>query len=133
MKSVQQPKPVCRQRGMSTLSLLVGIAMLGFAITCSLKMIPAYIDYWTLKGVFEEVEADPSIKQATPKQIESMLGKRLTINNIRNFNQNENVSIRQEEGEIFIEFYYEVREPLFANVDVVMKFEHNFKTTAAGG
>lgn len=130
MKSVQQPKLAQRQRGMSTLSLLIGIALLGFVITCSLKMIPAYIDYWTLKGIFEEVEADPSIKQATPKQIVSMLDRRLTVNNIRNFDQSEHVSIRQEEGEVFIEFYYEVRESLFANVDVVMKFEHHFKTAA---
>lgn len=130
MKSVQQPKLAQRQRGMSTLSLLIGIALLGFVITCSLKMIPAYIDYWTLKGIFESVEADPSIKQATPKQIESMIEKRLTINSVRSFDQKENASIRQEDGETIIEFYYEVRESLFANVDVVMKFEHHFKTAA---
>jgi len=127
MKSVQR---VQRQRGMSTLSLLVVIALVGLGITCGLKMIPAYIDYWSLKGIFEAVEADPATQQANPKLIESMLQKRLDINSIRSFSQKDSVSIRQEDGQLIIEFYYEVREELFANVDVVMKFEHHFKTAA---
>lgn len=130
MISMQQPKLAQRQRGMSTLTLLIVIALFGLGVTCGLKMIPAYIDYWTLKGIFESVEEDPAIGQATPKQIESMLQKRLDINSFRNFNQAEHVAVRQEEGQTFIEFYYEVRESLFANVDVVMKFEHHFKTAA---
>jgi len=132
MKSVQQLKLAQRQRGMSTLSLLVIVALVGLGITCGLKMIPAYIDYWQVKGIFESVEADPAIKKAGPKQIDVMLQKRLDINLIQGFDPKEAVSIRQEEGEIFIEFYYEVRRELFANVDVVMKFEHKFKTAAAG-
>lgn len=116
------------QRGMSTLTLLVVIALVGLGITCGLKMIPAYIDYWALKGIFESVEADPAINQATPKQVESMLQKRLDINSIRGFEQKESVTISKEEGKITIEFYYEVREELFANVDVVMKFEHHYES-----
>jgi hypothetical protein len=127
MKSVQQLQ---RQRGMSTLSLLVVVALVGLGITCGLKMIPAYIDYWSLKGIFEAVEADPATQQANPKLVESMLQKRLDINSIRSFSQKDSVSIRQEDGQLIIEFYYEVREELFANVDVVMKFEHHFKTAA---
>jgi len=106
------------------------IALVGLGITCGLKMIPAYIDYWSLKGIFEAVEADPATQQANPKLIESMLQKRLDINSIRSFSQKDSVSIRQEDGQLIIEFYYEVREELFANVDVVMKFEHHFKTAA---
>jgi len=130
MKSVQRRNLAQRQRGMSTLSLLMVVALVGLGITCGLKMIPAYIDYWQVKGIFESVEADPAIKQASPKMIEVMLQKRLDINLIQGFDPKEAVSIREEDGEVFVEFYYEVRKPLFANVDVVMKFEHQFKTTA---
>lgn len=130
MKSMQQPRSVRQQRGMSTLGVLVVIGLIGLAITCGLKMVPAYIDYWALKGIFESVELEPSIKQSSPKEIEGMLQRRLDINSVRGFNQKDAVSIRKEDGQIFIEFYYEVRESLFANVDVVMKFEHNFKTAA---
>jgi len=118
------------QRGMSTLSLLVVVALVGLGITCGLKMIPAYMDYWTLKGIFEAVEAEPATLQANPKLIESMLQKRLDINSFRGFNQKDSVSIRKEDGQLFIEVYYEVRESLFGNVDVVMKFEHNFQANA---
>jgi len=85
MKSLQQLKPAQRQRGMSTLTLLVVIALVGLGITCGLKMIPAYINYWSLKGIFESVEAEPGIAQSSPKDIESALQKRLDINSARDF------------------------------------------------
>ena len=124
MNSVQ------RQRGMSTLALLVVIALVGLGITCGLKMIPAYMDYWVLKGIFESVEQEPGIAQAAPKEIEAKLMKRLDVNSVRGFDWKEAVSVRREEGALVIEFYYEVRESLFANVDVVMKFEHSFNANA---
>jgi len=127
MKSLQQLKPAQRQRGMSTLTLLVVIALVGLGITCGLKMIPAYINYWSLKGIFESVEAEPGIAQSSPKDIESALQKRLDINSARDFDPKKSVSIRKEDNQLFIEFYYEVREALFANIDVVMKFQHKFK------
>jgi Domain of unknown function (DUF4845) len=130
MKSVQQLKLAGRQRGMSTLSLLVVVALIGLGITCGLKMIPAYLDYWTLKGIFESVEAEPTIKQELPAQVHSTLQKKLDINNIRDFNLKETTTVVKEEGQLTIEFYYEVRQALFANVDVVMKFEHHFHTAA---
>lgn len=123
-------KMVHRQRGMSTLSLLAVIALVALAITCGLKMIPAYMDYWVLKGIFESVEQEPGVAQLTPKEIQGRLQKRLDINSVRGFDSKEAVSVRREEGVLYIEFYYEVREELFANVDVVMKFEHNFQANA---
>jgi hypothetical protein len=128
---MRQPGSVRQQRGMSTLALLAAIGLIGLAITCGLKMVPAYLDYWTLKGIFESVEADPSLSRMSPKDIAGTLQRRLDINSIRGFNSKEAVSIRKEEGQLFIEFYYEVRQELFANVDVVMKFEHNYSTSAA--
>ena len=115
-----------RQAGMSSIGLVSSIALGLLLLTCTLKMLPAYIQNWNVQSVLDSVLTE-HLERATPltkAEIRTRINKRLNINQITA------LSSKQIEIEKTAEAYtviadYEVRESLFANIDVVMKFDNN--------
>ena len=115
-----------RQAGMSSIGLVSSIALGLLLLTCTLKMLPAYIQNWNVQSVLDGVLTE-HLERATPltkAEIRTRINKRLNINQITA------LSSKQIEIEKTAEAYtiiadYEVRESLFSNIDVVMKFDNS--------
>ncbi|WP_296253046.1 DUF4845 domain-containing protein [Pseudomonas sp. UBA4194] len=114
------------QKGMSLFGVLLGLAVLAFVATTAMKLVPHYMDYWSLKKSIESVATDKSTEINTVGEFYSHVSRGMQVNNIRDLDLNKVLSVT-EEGNVFrAHLQYEKREPLIQNLDVVMKFDHNF-------
>ena len=116
-----------RQRGASALFMLIFLAMAAIILTIAFKLYPAYYEHWQIEGVVESFENEEDLANTSLREIERRFGARLQTNNVRNFNMEENVVFDLTEDFLGIEVNYEVRVPVYRNIDAVMKFEKSFE------
>ena len=119
---MQQLQPPSRQRGLTMISwvLVLGIAV--FFVVLGIKLIPSYIEYYSVRTVLAAVAQDRQVKEWSPGQIKDSIIKRLKINGVYDFDRNA-IQIKKEKGRIQIEVAYEVRKNMAGNVDAVMSFK----------
>ena len=115
-----------RQAGMSSIGLVSSIALGLLLLTCTLKMVPAYIQNWNVQSVLDGVLTE-HLERATPltrAEIRTRISKRLNINQITALTSKQ-IDIEKTAESYTIIADYEVRESLFSNIDVVMKFDNS--------
>ncbi len=114
-----------RQRGAVSLGIIIIIAAVGGAVWLSLRLIPHYIDFETMKSVMEDLPG-PQIHEMDKRAIRDSLEKRFKINNLRSFKVRDVVKIERTSKNTVVSIAYEVREPLMFNIDMVLSFEDQY-------
>lgn len=109
-----------KQAGMSPLTMLLLLVIGGFLVLTTLTMAPYYVDFNSVKTIIDGVADEEGIDQMSEGQIATMISKRLRMNQIKGVTVDDFFIETGEETFVGIE--YEIREPLIANADVVMKF-----------
>ena len=115
-----------RQAGISSIGLVTSIALGFLLLTCTLTMLPAYIQNWNVQSVLDGVLTE-HLERATPltrAEIRTRINKRLNINQITALTSRQ-IDIEKTAEAYTVIADYEVRESLFANIDVVMKFDNS--------
>jgi hypothetical protein len=113
---------VTKQFGASFFFWLFAIGILGFAGVIGLRIIPVYVNSYTVDKILEEVATESRTKTMSKNQIWSSISKRLNINNIRNIRK-EHFEFKRERGKAVITLKYEVRTKLLGNLDGIASFE----------
>ncbi|HIE56374.1 MAG TPA: DUF4845 domain-containing protein [Chromatiaceae bacterium] len=112
------------QRGLSITGWMFVIAIALFFVLLGMKMIPSYLNYFSIVKVMESMAQDPTLKDAPPSELRKAFNRRIDINGIYNFpKKGLKIDPSQGEGTRMV-IDYEVREPVAGNVDVVMHFQH---------
>ena len=115
-----------KQLGLSPIGVLAFTCLFALAVVLGLKLTTHYIDYYSIKGIFERLQDDPEIDEMDEDAIYSKLESRLYVSGIRDFDIRENSFIAiDDEDEVLLEFDYEVREHIIANIDVVLTFSYS--------
>lgn len=126
MRKVHPTKLKRLQRGMSAYSLLLLLAVGGFFALCGIKIIPHYVDYFTLKKAMSKLEEEPNAAQLPVRKINESLRTKLTMNNLKHIGMDSFVIERTQEG-TFVILDYEIQQPMFANIDVLLTFKHEIE------
>lgn len=121
------------QRGMTLLSFIVVLAVVGFFAYVGMKLFPMYSEYYAVKQALRGLQAEPGIANQDPGKIKDLFFRRLYISYSDNVKP-ENVKLqRSESGTGWdMDVNYEVRKPLVGNLDVVGKFHAAEKLTNVG-
>ncbi|WP_268797653.1 DUF4845 domain-containing protein [Pseudomonas huanghezhanensis] len=114
------------QKGLSFIGWLVLLAVLAFAATTAAKLVPHYLDYMSVKKIIEAVGTDKAADVTTVGAFYDYVGKGMQINNIRDLDLNKALSVTAENNGFLAHLKYEKREPLIQNIDLVVKFDHEF-------
>lgn len=114
-----------KQRGASALSILIGVSALVACVTLLLKLGPHYIDWQTMKSVFDGLPAN--VHTMSKDEIREALKKRFRVNSLRNFDLKEIVTIDRQKTATVLIVHYEVREPIVGNVDAVLTFGERYE------
>lgn len=112
------------QRGWTFTGLLSVLVVAGIFLSVAFKLAPAYSDFYTLKDILEATVADRNQLSQPNHELKLNLGKKMRINNLElpeNF-----VEIERDKGTVHFDVSYEIRTPLFYNVDAVMTFKQRF-------
>jgi len=111
-----------KQIGATFITWLMLVGILGFLAVAGLKLIPVYMQYGTIVSVMEDVAKEQSPGKKSPTTIWKSIDKRLHINNVR-YIKKENFKYERGNLADTMTIKYEVRTPLFGNLDAVAKFE----------
>ena len=113
------------QRGMTTISLAVLIIVVVFFITLGLKLVPVYLEHFSvtqsLKSVKEEAPSGLDVRD-----IISMLNNRLSMNDVTSVTKRDIKVDRQAKGTV-VTVAYEVRRHALGNIDLVISFNDSIE------
>lgn len=113
-----------RQRGMSMLSILTILFVASFFLTCGVKIIPLYLDAWTIDKAIKKGVEGGEFKSLSVGQIKRKLTSTFDMNRVEALKAGEIEIKRLKNGEVSIDASYEKRVSLIQNIDVVVKFDY---------
>ncbi|MEP5233026.1 MAG: DUF4845 domain-containing protein [Alloalcanivorax sp.] len=111
---------------MSMISWAVVLIVAAILGTAAFRMIPAYMEHNTISTTIRSQLQDGKTALMSPREIRAGIGKRFTINQV-NVIRVDDLAIVKEGGVLTVSTDYEVREPMFYNVSIVMTFKDEFK------
>ncbi|MGM0953700.1 MAG: DUF4845 domain-containing protein [Pseudomonadota bacterium] len=114
-----------RQQGGALVMVIVAL-FFGALLTLAIKLGPAYIDDLTIQEALESLEGTDGLSQMGSSEVRRLINKRLNINSIRGFDA-KHISVDNNGEFVVINVDYEVRNNLFANVDSIVHFQHEYK------
>jgi len=114
-----------RQQGGALVMVIVAL-FFGALLTLAIKLGPAYIDDLTIQEALESLEGTDGLSQMGSAEVRRLINKRLSINSIRGFDA-KHISVDKNGEFVVINVDYEVRNNLFANVDSIVHFQHEYK------
>jgi type II secretory pathway pseudopilin PulG len=114
-----------KQRGISLVKTIVVLAVLGFVGVMAAKLLPAYLEYYSVKKIFATMEQAGALK-GTVREIRYQFDKLNAIENITSV-KSEDLEVSKEGGETILSATWSVKIPLQGNVNACLDF---FVTTA---
>ncbi|WP_311969084.1 DUF4845 domain-containing protein [Pseudomonas baltica] len=112
------------QQGLSFAGWLLTLAIVAFVVSVALKVVPHYTDYWSVKKSIETAMADKSI--LSKEELFARVQKDMSINSIRDVDLDKALTVRESAEGFKGHLQYEQRDPLIGNLDIVVKFNHEF-------
>lgn len=109
-----------KQRGVSLFGLIMVLFVLVIVGIFSLKLIPAYIEFFKAQAAIEAIAADRS-KTSSVGEVRKAFAARATIDDITTVKP-EDLEITKEGNDVVIGFQYRKEVPLFANVGLFVDF-----------
>lgn len=116
-----------RQTGMTAIGWLIVLALIGFFVLITLKMVPAYLEYYKIVSTLESLEEESDLK--TPAAIRRLVERRFEISYVDRITAKD-VKIQPAGPNYKVTAQYNASEHLFGNVYVVMKFYKQVRVAA---
>lgn len=104
-------------------SWMVIIIFLLFQIVIAMNVLPVYLTDSAVKSILEELPNDPKARQASTKELKTLVLRRLSVNSVYTVKP-DNVKIRKGRGENIVIIDYEPRGKLIGNLEYIVHFEH---------
>ena len=120
-------KSVHSQKGMSVLSWLMVLTVVAFLANAAFKILPHYLDYMSISKIIMSVETERSLQIRTIGDFYSHVDKGVQVNNIRSLNIRDAIKVKVENNDFKVHLKYEQREPLIENIDLVVRFDKEFR------
>lgn len=114
------------QKGLSFIGWLVLLAILAFVGSAAAKIVPHYMDYLSMKKIIESAGTDRTADITNAGDLNGYVAKGMLVNNIRDLDLNKALTVTTENNRFLAHLKYEKREPLIQNIDLVVKFDHEF-------
>ena len=115
-----------RQQGATFFSTMIVLIVAGIFLAVGFKLYPAYYDHYLIKSVVGDVAATPEEVSKPVNEIRNTLSKRLRINQVK-LPAKEALKFTRDEGVMTISLKYDVRVPMFFNVDALVKFDEQYE------
>ncbi|WP_374603672.1 DUF4845 domain-containing protein [Arenimonas sp.] len=113
---------VSKPRGMTLMSFVIVLVVVGFFALVIMKLFPMYSEYYNLTKVMEEYAAQPNSASNSPQQLQSELNRRFGIAYIESV-EKDDIKVIRDKGVSKLNIAYEKRVALFGNLDIVGKFD----------
>lgn len=110
-----------KQSGVGMLGVFFLIVMGIVTVIFLMRMVPAYIEYFSIKKVIAAMKNDPETATMTDKQVRNSFDRRATIDDIKSVT-GKDLEVSKDAGQTVIEANYSKKVPLFSHLSLVMDF-----------
>jgi len=110
-----------QQRGLSMIGLLFWGIIIVFVALVAMKLIPAYVEYFEVKRILNELGREIGDKNMSNGDIRERFGKRAMIDNITAVTPADLV-ISRENGQTVVSVDYAFQSPLVGNLSLLADF-----------
>jgi hypothetical protein len=117
------------QQGMTLFGVAFTLLLIGFATFTTLKLFPAYMQNFNVKGSLKSIEADRSQEYLGAVAVRDRVLKRLDINDVTQVDK-EDIRIKRDGGLYLIDIDYEVRIPFMSNISLLIEFKNHAEVSA---
>jgi hypothetical protein len=119
-----------QQRGLTMIGFLFVAVMLVLVAVLAMKLVPAYIEFYTLKEIIATMGQEPNIRTKSNLDIRNEFAARANTSYVTVVNKDDIVITRQG-GVPVISVDYEYRTKLIGNVSLVVDFSASSDPDAA--
>lgn len=114
------------QKGLSMLSWLVVLCVVAFLAGTTFKILPHYLDFYSLQKIITGVEHEKALDIRSPGEFFEHVSRGMQVNNI-DLSLRDVLEVRMENNEFYAHLKYEKREPLIENLDLVVHFDREYR------
>lgn len=123
-----------KQKGMSLIGWLFIITTVGFYGLIIIKLLPLYIDNYTVKNILQDLQSKPEIvtsSESIATAAKIYIQKSFAMNNISSVKA-EDIKITPASDGADIDASYEVRINMLGNIDAIVQFNNIAKVRFGG-
>lgn len=110
-----------KQKGMTLTGWMGVIALIMFFSLSGMKILPIYMENYTVKDVINALKQEPLITKKSSIEVRNMIMRRLDINGVYDLTT-ENVKVKKSPGAMNISITYTVQKNMFGNLDILVSF-----------
>ena len=111
-----------RQRGMTTLGLIILVAFVGMFAFAGIRLTPVYLNYMKVSGVVEGVYQEFDGQGATSAAIRSSIARRFDIESVGEITARD-VKVTKNGSGYEVAATYSHKAPFIANISFVVDFD----------
>lgn len=115
------------QKGMSILGWLMVLAFVAFFASAAFKVMPHYFDYMSMEKIITAAGTDKTQPVTTVGDFYNHVDSGMQVNSIRDMKLEDVLKVKIENNEFHAHLKYEKREPLIENIDLVVRFDKEFR------
>ena len=115
-----------RQQGMGVLGVLALLIAIVFVAIIGMKLVPAYIEYFTVKKAVTAITQSGELRNATVADVRRAYDSRANIDDITAVRPGD-LEITKDGNEIVVGFAYQKKVPLFYNISLLIDFAGSSK------
>jgi Domain of unknown function (DUF4845) len=111
-----------KQRGITLIGFLI-VAIIGvFAVIAVAKVLPAYLEYWSIKKVLAAMGNDPALPDMNVKEVKNSFSRRADIDNITAVKKDDLLIRREGQKIAEVSVEYSDKRHLVGPMSVCMDF-----------
>ena len=110
-----------RQKGMGVIATLMTLVVAIFIAIVALKVVPAYLEYVSIKKALGKAVASSEVPGGSAQEIRGAFDKQATIDDIKSV-RGQDLEIIQEGSTTVVRANYTQKVPLLANVSLLIDF-----------
>ena len=112
-----------KQKGLSPTAIFLILCMIGLILIFAIKSFPVYMSHYQVYQALEWASSQPELAKAPVAEIRKRIGRKFDTGYVRHISRNDIMVKRKPGGLRTIGVKYEVRKPLFYNIDLIYKFD----------
>lgn len=113
---------VKRQQGMTLISLILVLGLIGFFALLVLKIAPIYLDHSKITAALEAVKESVDVETKSDYEIREMLRKRFDLNYVYDVSA-QDIVITKSGNYLKVEIQYDVIKKIMGNLSVLVEFD----------
>jgi len=115
---IQRPR---KQQGLTLIGFLIVLSLAVFVAFMGMKVVPVYIDHYSVIQAMKGVQKESGIKTATPGKIKDLFFRRLYVSYVDGI-EAKDVRVIRANGRT-LQVKYDVQKQMVGNIDILIHFD----------